>query len=226
MTFETYAFTDATNQDIVLDKFMKDCNLSVKYDLKGPVDAESSAEGSSDDVGAQVMLTWNLNVEKNLVNGSRGVIVGFQSAPPRMSYDKSAMEFYDAEPKLYVRNMLMPQVRFLCPDGTSQTILVPFVRASRTYGSISNQQNAWAYTIPLKLAWATTVHKSQGQSLDCARVSLDASVFADGQAYVAISRVRSLDGLTLSSYCPECIKANAKVIDYYGLKHELAQCQT
>lgn len=52
---------------------------------------------------------------------------------------------------------------------------------------------------PLKLAWAITIHKSQGMSFDRMHFDLTRGTFAPGQAYVAISRMRSMDGLTLSN---------------------------
>lgn len=52
---------------------------------------------------------------------------------------------------------------------------------------------------PLKLAWAITIHKSQGMSFDRMHFDLTRGIFAPGQAYVAISRMRTLDGLTLSN---------------------------
>ena len=65
---------------------------------------------------------------------------------------------------------------------------------------------------PLKLAWAITIHKSQGMTFDRMHLDLTRGTFAPGQAYVAISRMRSLDGLTLSNaIMPHHITLNPEV---------------
>jgi len=53
--------------------------------------------------------------------------------------------------------------------------------------------------IPIKLAWAVTIHKSQGKTFDTAIIDFGKGTFAHGQAYVALSRVRSLQGITLKN---------------------------
>ena len=65
---------------------------------------------------------------------------------------------------------------------------------------------------PLILAYAVTIHKCQGLSLDCAIIDLPDKVFADGMAYVALSRVRSLNGLHLTAFDPKSIKVNVKAL--------------
>lgn len=68
--------------------------------------------------------------------------------------------------------------------------------------------------VPLALAWALSVHKAQGMSID--RVHLDmCRVFEHGQAYVALSRVRSLAGLHLAPFSYSVIKAHPDVVAYY-----------
>ena len=68
---------------------------------------------------------------------------------------------------------------------------------------------------PLKLAYAITIHKSQGMTLD--NVVVDCNrIFEEGQTYVALSRVRSLDGLYLKGFTPDKIKVNEKVVGFYN----------
>ena len=65
---------------------------------------------------------------------------------------------------------------------------------------------------PLKLAWAITIHKSQGMTFDRMHLDLSWGTFAAGQAYVAISRMKSLEGLTLSNELKsDHIKANTEI---------------
>lgn len=84
----------------------------------------------------------------------------------------------------------------------------PLVRLAATGRTIKVEPHGWTLTedgrkraeiaqLPLRLAWAITVHKSQGMSLDAAEIDLSKS-FTPGMGYVALSRVRSLDGVYLA----------------------------
>ena len=69
--------------------------------------------------------------------------------------------------------------------------------------------------IPIILAWALTIHKSQGATMDAAEIDVGSGIFECGQTYVALSRVKSLDGLYLTSFDAKKIMINKKVKDYY-----------
>jgi ATP-dependent DNA helicase PIF1 len=69
--------------------------------------------------------------------------------------------------------------------------------------------------IPLILAWAITIHKSQGVTLDTAEIDVGSGIFECGQTYVALSRVKSLDGLYLTSFDASKIRINKRVQNYY-----------
>ena len=69
--------------------------------------------------------------------------------------------------------------------------------------------------LPLIHAWAITIHKSQGVTLDLAEIDAGNNIFECGQTYVALSRVKSLDGLYLTAFNPQKIKVNDKVQKYY-----------
>ncbi|XP_054837286.1 ATP-dependent DNA helicase PIF1 isoform X2 [Eublepharis macularius] len=136
-------------------------------------------------LGAQVMLTKNLDVSQGLVNGARGVVIGFET-----------------------EGKGLPKVRFLC--GVTTVIgLERWVLKGPAGTHLTRQQ------LPLKLAWAISIHKSQGMSLDCVEISL-ARVFECGQAYVALSRVRSLAGLRVLDFDPKVVKANSSVLKFYS----------
>jgi hypothetical protein len=68
--------------------------------------------------------------------------------------------------------------------------------------------------IPFILAWSLTIHKIQGATLDYAICNLGNSIFCPGQAYVSISRVRTLSGLFISELQPEKIKVDQNALEY------------
>ena len=69
--------------------------------------------------------------------------------------------------------------------------------------------------VPLILAWALTIHKAQGATMDMAEVDVGSGIFECGQTYVALSRVKSLEGLYLASFDAKRIRINKKVQDFY-----------
>ncbi|MCK4918721.1 MAG: helix-turn-helix domain-containing protein [Candidatus Pacebacteria bacterium] len=75
------------------------------------------------------------------------------------------------------------------------------------------KQKAKIIQIPLRLAWAITIHKSQGMSLDLAEIDLSKS-FVAGMGYVALSRVRSLDGLYLKGINNTALQVNDEILDF------------
>jgi ATP-dependent DNA helicase PIF1 len=182
------------------EKFRKDISVSDSIDLK---------------IGTQVMLAFNLDVSAGLCNGTRGIIAGFQES--KNPSDEAMFHVKDKETRsLYLRGLL-PVVQF---DNGSK-ILVPFVRWTRNLGT----GDIYYWNIPLRHAWASTIHRMQGQTLSLVDASLDASVFEVGQAYVALSRCKSLEGLRLSSFDPDCIKVNDKVKDFYNIPFALQKAE-
>lgn len=106
-------------------------------------------------------------------------------------------------------------------DDSTNTPLVKFQNFSKPipisvhawslddYEGVSQQQ------IPLKLAYAITIHKAQGATLDSALIDVGSNTFECGQAYVALSRVKSLESLYLWDIRPDAFKANPKVKKFY-----------
>jgi ATP-dependent DNA helicase PIF1 len=100
----------------------------------------------------------------------------------------------------------LPIVKF----GVFETILGYHVWPSENIPGIGVSQ------LPLILAWALTIHKSQGATLDIAEIDAGSGIFECGQTYVALSRVKSLEGLYLTSFDASKIKVSRKVQEFYA----------
>jgi ATP-dependent DNA helicase PIF1 len=101
-----------------------------------------------------------------------------------------------------------PQIKF--NDG-SLRVITPHIWYSEKFPAIAIKQ------IPLIYAWAITIHKAQGVTLDKALIDIGKEVFECGQTYVALSRIKTLDGLYLKSFDFTKIKINKKVQQFYKI---------
>lgn len=127
--------------------------------------------------GAQVMFVKNdLSFEKNYFNGKMGVIKS-------LSENEILVHFPQENKTIEVERYEWQNIRYKVNEATKEI-------EEEILGTFTHY--------PIKLAWAITVHKSQGLTFD--KAALDVSqVFLPGQAYVALSRLRSLEGLILLS---------------------------
>jgi ATP-dependent DNA helicase PIF1 len=99
-----------------------------------------------------------------------------------------------------------PIVKFV--NGLTKTLELHSWQSTE-YPTISISQ------YPLQLAWALTIHKIQGATLDMAQIDVGNGIFEYGQTYVALSRIKTLDGLYLANFNPTRIKAHPKVKQFY-----------
>jgi ATP-dependent DNA helicase PIF1 len=163
--------------------------------------------------GAQVMLLTNKHTEYKLVNGSRGVIIGFSddNDKKRLAELQTADKTPEVEKQMKDLKMQLEQ--------SSHLPIVKF----KSGGTLVIDYHAWESDeikglqreqIPLRLAYAVTIHKAQGATLDCALVDIGDNTFEYGQAYVALSRVKSLDSLYIWDLNPSAFRVHPKVKAY------------
>ncbi|XP_006824386.2 uncharacterized protein LOC100379079 [Saccoglossus kowalevskii] len=150
-------------------------------------------------VGARVMLTKNIDVSDGLVNGVFGT-VSYISMKPGEVFPSTIYVVFDNE---NVGTKLRSKTDVLSSIPENSLPIMPQEDRVNSSGSIRRQ-------FPLKLAWACTVHKVQGLTVEEAVVSLD-KIFAPGQAYVALSRVKSLSGLVIKDFKESAIYCNEKI---------------
>ena len=158
-------------------------------------------------IGARIMLLKNIDVSDGLVNGAFGTIVNMvgnsQEGEDNENYFPTSIHVAFDDPK--VGQKQRSKTRTINPEGRIITVLAPEEDKVTNNGGLRRQY-------PIRLAWACTVHKVQGLTIDKAVVSLS-KIFSSGQAYVALSRVTSLSGLTIKDFKESAIYCNAKVAD-------------
>jgi len=179
-------------------------------------------------IGAQVMLVKNLDVQRGLVNGSRGVVVGFSAVSDVPPYAESDLA------DLMERINLGGDVQQGVATGLSMRPIVRFdgVEQDLTMGPLEFEvDSADAHCcrvrrqIPLTLAWSLSIHKAQGMSISSLEVTCQ-DAWDAGQVYVALSRGRTLRGLTVHSLGEDgCCRADARVVAFYAACEQGADLQ-
>lgn len=158
-------------------------------------------------VGAQVMLLKNMDTASGLVNGARGVVVKFEPRNDGLPAEHPSFQ-----------NLYFPVISFRVPVSgaaggqyeESQVLITEVEFSIEQQGIVVAKR----IQLPLMLAWALSVHKSQGMTISNLQVSFS-GMFEFGQAYVALSRATDLTGLRLVNFDVNTVKAHQRVKDFY-----------
>lgn len=195
------------------DKLLQNCMAAEEVRLK---------------VGAQVMLIKN--IDDTLVNGSLGYVRDFVSEEmyalhynrddedevPSGDFDVSTTIEKKLKPKFNSAtgsSQVYPLIRFTLADGTHRELLCH--RETWKIELPNGEVQASRSQVPLILAWALSIHKAQGQTLERVKVDLG-RVFEKGQAYVALSRATTMQGLQVLRFDPKKVLAHERVRHFYA----------
>ncbi|KAF8634433.1 hypothetical protein AX15_000883 [Amanita polypyramis BW_CC] len=158
-------------------------------------------------VGAQVMLIKNL-VQGELVNGSLGKVIEFK--PLDRSDDPHNRSDYIPPGELW------PVVKFT--NGRVMAIAPQDFTVNNATGGVEAQRTQ----IPLILAYALSIHKSQGQTLERVKIDLKRT-FEKGQAYVALSRATTMECLQVLNFDPMKVVAHPRVLAWHGITEDVIE---
>lgn len=183
--------------------------------------------------GSQVMLIKN--IDETLVNGSVGKVIAFMDEKMFDIYHededsfqaKETMDLNDEESSRVRKKLKAMISRDLVADTSKQWPLVRFALSDGSSRDLLCQRESWKIElpngevqasrsqIPLILAWALSIHKAQGQTLERVKVDLG-KIFEKGQAYVALSRATCQEGLQILRFDPKKVMAHEKVRNFYN----------
>ncbi|SJL08531.1 uncharacterized protein ARMOST_11896 [Armillaria ostoyae] len=167
------------------------------------------------------------NIDRNLVNGLVGKVVGFYRPWELCGFDVGqtfgvihsvVLNSEDGKPNQNISDTngrspeRFPLVLFEhSPSHIREAVLI--LRDEFRIEDPDGNLLAHRVQLPLILAWALSIHKSQGQTMDFVKVDLS-TVFAKGQAYVALSRVSSVEGLQVLGFDCNKVQAHPKVLEW------------
>lgn len=178
-------------------------------------------------VGCRVMLLTNIDQEKNLVNGCTGNIVEFiKTSDVYMRSDVIITEFNDPRDETKYPLVKFDHIEtpvFICPypykynnNDKEDDKKTPISKKNHEFDNDAYDKGwtAIVLQLPLAVAHAFSIHKSQGMTIDCVSVHIN-NCFANGQAYVACSRASSIEGLYLDAFKANSVKTDNVVKEYY-----------
>lgn len=173
--------------------------------------------------GAYVMLLWNVDVEAGLANGTCGYIVGFtKEGFPQFvrcrDYDPAMMKDYTEDGSSPTDITCSQMAAAKQAEKTAGVVVIPPATWTVTQPGVAEVA---ATQIPIKPAYAVSIHKSQGQQYDRTIATIDPrNCFCKGQAYVALSRQKGdISGLYLGGFDEDAIEsviqADERAVAFY-----------